>query len=164
MKYLFLACMIALSGCNQKQLSERDKSLQDRQQQRDLKKAELTPIAGTYAGELSGPNGYKQNVMLMLEVRDVAEGNDSTDTVLVPKLLGNLRFYFGRADVAEFIDAPIRSSEYVKASKQITMVVEHAQFREMSITGLADGQSVEGQWSAPSLGAGGGVKTRRVER
>ncbi len=164
MKYLFfliLPLILSTIGCSQKKLSERDRQLQDQQQANDLKKAELSPIAGEYIGELTGANDYRQTIRLSLEVRDVPESDGKPDAILIPKLLGTLRFYFGELDSPEFIDAPVRSSEYIKARDQLSLVLEHVQFKEMVITGIADGTSITGSWNAASLGVSGAIRVQR---
>lgn len=161
----FLTSLIIISGltiaCSQKKLSERDRDLQDRQRSIDLKKAELAPLSGEYWGELSESNGYKQNVKLFLEVREVPEGDGKTDVVLVPKLLGTLRFYFGVDDSSERIDCPIASSEFIKAKSQLALLVTHAQFKEMVLTGTVDGARFYGFWNAASVGASGTIDVLR---
>lgn len=152
---LFCAFQIA---CSQTKLSDRDRELQDRQRSIDLKKGEMTPIAGEYWGELTGADGYQQNVKLFLEVREVPEGDGKTDAILVPKLLGTLRFYFGEDDPNERIDCVIKSSEYIKASERLALVIENPQFKEMVVTGAADGTQVSGVWNAASVGSSGTIK------
>lgn len=164
MKYilsLIVFIVVPVIGCSQKKLSDRDRQLQDQQQANDLKKVELAPIAGEYTGELTGTNGYRQTIRLSLEVRDVPENDGKPDAILVPKLLGTLRFYFGEIDSTEFIDAPVKSSEYIKARDQLSLVLEHAQFKEMVITGTADGASINGSWNAASLGVSGAIRVQR---
>jgi hypothetical protein len=154
---LMLLCVLQV-GCSQNKLSDRDRNLQDRQRSIDLKKSELMPLTGEYWGELTGANGYRQNIKLFLEVREVPEGDGKTDVVLVPKLLGTLRFYFGEDDPNERIDCAIRSSEYIKASERLALVIENPQFKEMVVTGSADGTRFSGSWNAVSVGNSGSIE------
>ena len=157
---LLLLCALQIA-CSQNKLSDRDRELQDRQRSIDLKKGELMPLAGEYWGELTGANGYRQNVKLFLEVREVPEGDGKTDVILVPKLLGTLRFYFGEDDPNERIDCAIKSSEYIKASQRLALVIENPQFKEMVVTADADGKQVSGSWNAVSVGNSGSLELTR---
>lgn len=159
--HLILVLIVVLAGCSQKKLSDRDRELQERQQAIDVKKAELDPIAGVYEGRMTGDNEYLQDINLTLEVRNVPENDKKADPVLIPKLLGTLRFFFGSPQTGEHLDAPVASSEFVKQKGLLTIVVKNAQFNEMVIAVQADGITLNGSWSAPSLGVSGKIEARR---
>jgi hypothetical protein len=149
-------------GCSTKRLSDRDKFLQEQQQGADLKRGELNTVAGEYLGELIGSDGLNHNVRLILQVKDVSETKGDADPVLIPKLLGSLRFILGNEDMNEVIDCPIKTSEYVKARGLISIVVSHAQFGELVISGTADGSTVSGTWNASSVSRNGRILVRKV--
>ncbi len=164
MRTLFLIGLVVIQlgvACSSKKLSERDKFLQDQQQGMDLKKGELNVVAGEYSGTLSSGDGLTHNVKLTLQVKDVPESQQGADPVLVPKLLGSLRFVLGSEDLGETIDCAIKSSEYLKARSQISIVATHAQFNDLVLSGIVEGNQITGTWNAASVGRGGSFKVTR---
>ncbi len=159
--FAFFVILAVLCACTQKKLSDRDRELQDRQQDIDIKKSELSPLAGVYYGTLTAAESFSQDVKLVLEVKDLPEGQGQTDPVLVPKLVGSLRFLYSSEEDGEYIDAPIRTAEFVKASQQLSLVVTHDQFKEMTLTGAADGLQVVGTWSAATMGVSGQIQVSK---
>lgn len=160
---LAVLASIMMPACGTKKLSERDQALQKQQQGVDLKRSELTKIAGQYLGELSSLDGTSHRVRLNLEVKDVPEAANGTDPVLIPKLLGSLRFILGDEDMGENIDAPIQSSEFLKAKNQLSIVAKHAQFGDLVMSATADGSVVDGTWNAASVSRSGNIRVIRVE-
>ena len=161
---LIAIASLSLGACSSKKLSDRDKFLQDQQQGADLKRGELSTVAGEYVGELKGTDGTVHNVKLFLQVKDVSETKGDADPVLIPKLLGSLRFILGDESNGEHIDCAIKSSEYIKASGKISIVVSHAQFGELVISGTANGRDVSGSWNASSVSRGGQINVvKRAE-
>lgn len=152
------------SSCSQKKLSERDRKLQERQQSIDVKKNELAPLVGTYYGQLKGADDYKQNIKLVLEVKDVPESDGQADPILIPKLVGNLRFVYGLQDSDEYIDSAIKSAEYNASTRQLTLVVTHQQFNEMHLSGVVNSSLISGNWSASSLGVRGDFQVNKEEK
>ena len=151
------------TSCSQMKLSERDKFLQEQQQGADLKRGELMTVAGEYLGELRGSDGTLHNVRLILQVKDVTEARSGADPILVPRLLGSLRFILGNEDLGEVIDCAIRSSEYIRANNLISIVVTHAQFGELAMSGAADAASLTGTWNASSVSRSGNFNLKRVK-
>ena len=149
------------SACSSNKLSERDKFLQDQQQGIDVKKGELSSVAGEYVGTLTSSDGSIHNVKLILQVKDVPEAKGDADPVLIPKLLGSLRFIIGNEALGENIDCAIKSSEYVKARNQISLVVFHAQFNELVISATANGSQITGTWNATSVSRNGQIQVSR---
>jgi hypothetical protein len=156
---MLLAC--TLQGCATKKLSERDQALQKQAQGVDLKRSELTKIAGQYLGEFVSDDGIAHRVRLILEVRDVPEGGGTTDPVVVPKLLGSLRFILGNEEMGENIDAPIQSSEFIKARNQLSLVIKHVQFGELVVSGTVSEALIVGSWNASSVSRSGRIQVEK---
>jgi len=153
--FLIVALYFGLTACTQKKLSERDRKLQDQQQKVDLKKSELEPLTGVYMGKLLGDNDHQQNIKLTLDIREIPETAGETDPVLIPRLVGSIRFLYGSEEDNEYIDAGIKSAEFIKLTQQLSLVVAHHQFNEMVLSGKADGSQIIGQWNAATLGVQG---------
>jgi hypothetical protein len=148
-------------ACSSKKMSERDKFLQEQQQGMDIKKGELNLVAGEYEGTLNSTDGLVHNIKLILQVKDVPETQQGTDPILVPRLLGSLRFVLGNEDLGETIECAIKTSEYLKARNQISIVATHAQFSELVLSGVVDGNQITGTWNAASVGRAGSFKVSR---
>lgn len=165
--YVQLAVVAMISvlsfGCSQMKLSERDKFLQEQQQGADLKRGELSTVAGEYKGELLGSDGTTHQVRLILQVKDVTETKGGADPILIPKLLGSLRFILGNEDLGEVIDCAIKSSEYIRSSGLISVVVSHAQFGELAMSGTANSKFLRGTWNASSVSRNGTFNLERVK-
>ncbi len=147
---------LILNACSQKKMSDRDRKLQERQQSIDVKKNELTPLAGVYFGLLTGVNDYKQNIKLTLEIKEVPESENKTDSTIIPKFGGSLRFLYGPENLNEYVDCSIKSAEYNKLTQQLTVIVTNHQFNELILSGtLNDSISLNGSWSASSVGVSG---------
>ena len=155
---------LIFSACTQKKLSERDQKLQERQQAIDVKKNELGPLAGTYYGQLTGENSYNQNIKVVLEVKDVPQSDGQADPILIPKLVGNLRFLYGSEDSNEYIDCVIKSAEYNKSTHQISLVIVHQQFNEMLLSGIVSSNKISGSWNAASVGVRGDFQVDKGEK
>ncbi len=161
---LVLAATLAmLPGCGTKKLSERDQALQKQQQGVDLKRSELMQIAGQYLGDIKSTDGTVHRVRLMLEVKDVPEAREGTDPMLIPRLLGSLRFILGDEGMGENIDAPIQSSEFIKAKDQLSLVAKHNQFGELVVSAIAKDGVVSGTWNAAAVSRSGEIRVERVQ-
>lgn len=153
-----LVCTILLgTACSQKKLSQRDKNLQDQQQSTDVKKSELTSLAGTYWGTFSTTNtAIDQKIKIFLEIKDVpVSKDDGSAPVLTPKLVGFLRFILGDEQAGEYRDCAISSADYVYSSKSLSIVITDEEFKELFITGNANNTDISGSWTAPTLGTSG---------
>lgn len=162
---LILACVsLGLSsGCSSKKLSERDQALQKQQQGVDLKRGELARIAGQYVGSFSSNDGTSHRVRLILVVKDVPENGGNADPVLVPKLLGSLRFILGDEELGENIDAAIQSSEFIKARNQLSLVIKHVQFGEMVVSATVSGRIIVGSWNASGVSRSGQIQVEKED-
>lgn len=151
---------LSLMACSQQKPSDRDLARQQEINLAEVKRAELAQVEGRYVGTLLGSAGYEQPVVLNLEVRDVPEDNpgEGVDPILIPKLVGYLRFLYGNEDLGEYSDAPIRSAEYYAAQRKLNIVVVHSQFQELILNLTAQHNSASGSWGAASVGASGTVQ------
>ena len=156
-----MALALSLLACAPKKISERDQALQKQQQGIDLKRGELNQIAGRYAGVFTSTDGISHDVRIILEVKDIPESAGGADPVLVPRLLGSFRFVLGDEDAGENVDAPIRSSEFIKAKSQLLLVVRHPQFGDLVLSTVVSGAEISGTWNAASLSRSGQVRVKR---
>ena len=167
MKRIILLGLLSLGACSQGKISDRDVKRQQQQDQVNLKRQELTTVAGLYRGELRNPaDGVNQSVLLNLQVKDIPESSgEGVDPVIVPKIVGNLRLYYGAEDGHEYWDAAIIESEYKPAQNLISLVVQHAQFDRMILQlEVADeGKTLRGSWSANSVGRTGTISLTKEE-
>lgn len=159
MRSCLLFMLASLGACSQSQISERDMKRQQQQDQANLKRQELSSVAGAYSGQLKNPgDAVNLSVLLNLEVKDIPESSgEGVDPVLVPKIVGNLRIYAGVAGGNEFWDAPIVESEYKPAQNLISLVVQQEQFGRMivQLDVRDDGKILNGAWSANAGGKSG---------
>jgi len=81
--------------------------------------------------------------------------------VLVPKLIGYLRFLYGSEEVGEYSDAPVGSAEYFAAPGRLNLVVVHSQFQDLVLNVSVQGADLVGVWSAASVGASGTLRLSR---
>jgi hypothetical protein len=158
---LSVIATLSFQSCGAKRLSERDQKRQKQQQGVDLKRAELQSIAGSYLGNFLSTDGVGHRVRLILEVKDLPENSGSADPILVPKLVGSLRFILGREDLGETIDAPIQTSEYIAIKKQLSLVIRHAQFGELVMSSTVVNNRVSGTWNAASVSRSGSIDANK---
>jgi hypothetical protein len=165
MKRLLLFLIVSLGACSQGKISERDMKRQQQQDQANLKRQELSTVAGAYGGELKNQaDNVNMNVLLNLEVKDIPDSSvEGVDPVLIPKIVGNLRIYAGAAGGTEFWDAAIVESEYKPAQNLVSLVVQQEQFGRMilQLDIQDEGKALDGTWSA---NAGGKTGTVRVTK
>lgn len=161
MKRALLLAVISLGACSQGKISERDMKRQQQQDQANLKRQELTTVAGKYIGQLRNPaDNVDMDVLLDLEVKDLPESTtEGVDPVLVPKIVGTLRIYAGAAGGTEFWDAAIVESEYKPAQNLISLVVQQDQFGRMilQLDVKDEGKVLSGTWAANASGKTGTV-------
>ncbi len=158
---LIFLCFIGLA-CSQNQMSERDLKRQQRLSTLEVKRQELTRVSGRYLGVLTKQDEYSQNVRLNLEVKDVPEVIEGEiDPVLVPKLIGTLRFLLGEDGGHEYIDAPISSSDFNAQDSGLYLVAKHDQFGDLIMQLRLDDPTLSGTWNAPSLGVSGVLDLRK---
>lgn len=155
--------LFALAACTQGKISERELRRQQQTDQANLKRQELESVAGAYRGTLKNDSGYNQTVLLNLDVKDLPkETEDSVDPILVPKLVGGLRFQFGGDDSREYVDAGIDDSDYSPSRKTIVLVVKHQQFDRMILRLEVIGDhTLEGTWTAATVNASGSAHFER---
>jgi hypothetical protein len=77
------------------------------------------------------------------------------DPVLVPRLIGTLRFLLGQEH--EYIDAPITSSDFNATNSILSLVAKHEQFGDLVMQLALRDRTLSGDWNAPSLGANGTI-------
>ncbi len=151
-----------LSACGQGGISERDLKRQQQQSASNAKREELKRVEGVYRGTLVGNSDYRQTVILTLRVEDVPEEQEgSVDPILVPKLVGFLRFYFGAEDSHEYMDAGITSADFNVARRQVVLVIAHDHFKELLMRLDHVEGSLIGNWVASSVGAQGSAELRK---
>jgi hypothetical protein len=152
---LFL-CFGFVAGCSQNKLSDRDVKRQQRIATLEIKRQELSRVAGRYPGTLTKRDDYTQDVRLTLEIKDVPEVQEGeVDPVLVPRLIGTLRFLLGQEH--EYIDAPITSSDFNATNSILSLVAKHEQFGDLVMQLTLRDRTLSGDWNAPSLGANGTI-------
>lgn len=157
-----LGILIFLGACSQGKISERDIKRQQQQDQVSLKKQELESVSGTYSGLLKNEAGTDRDVILKLEVKDVAsQPAGGVDPVVVPKLVGFLRFQFGGSDSKEYIDAPLSETEFNLSQSTVYAVATHPQFDRMILRLEFEEPKLVGTWSASAVGASGTLDLSR---
>lgn len=165
MKRIILLGLLSLGACSQGKISDRDVKRQQQQDQANLKRQELSTVAGAYKGQLRNPaDSVNQSILLNLQVKDIPDSTgEGVDPVMVPKIVGNLRLYFGEEDGHEYWDAPIIESEYKPAQNLISLVVRHDQFDRMilQLNVTDDGKTLSGSWSANASGKSGTVSVTK---
>lgn len=146
-----------LGACSQQKPSDRDIARQQEISLAEVKRAELAQVEGRYQGMLLGDSGFEQPVILSLQVRDIPEDNpgEGVDPILIPKLVGYLRFLYGNEDLGEYSDAPIKSAEYYSNQKKLNIVVNHSQFGDLILNLSVQNEDASGSWGAGSVGASG---------
>ena len=142
-------------ACSQNKLSERDLKRQEQQALMEAKKQELLAVAASYEGELTSSDGTVHDVKLNLEVKEVPEKVDgSIDPVLVPKLVGNLRFILGGGDL-DYIDFPIQKADYSVQTGVVYLVTDNPTYKELNIQAQYKDSEMSGSWIAPTWGLSG---------
>lgn len=163
---LRLAILLSLAACSQgTPLTEREQRREAEKHAAATKRRELDEVAGVYQGQLTSPTGVNQFVILNLEVKELPDATrEGVDPVLVPKIVGHLRFQFGPADSKEYLDAPVSESEYAPSSRTIHLVVNHAQFDRMILQMQLspEGRSLSGTWNAETVGLKGDLSVERA--
>lgn len=161
-----LAILFSLAACSQgSQLTEREQRREAEKYAAATKRRELDEVAGVYQGQLTSPTGVNQFVILNLEVKDLPDATrEGVDPVLVPKIVGHLRFRFGGADSKEYIDAPVIESDYAPSTRTVHLVVNHAQFDRMILQMQLspEGRILNGTWNAETVGLKGDLNVERT--
>lgn len=163
--FTIIICLGLFTSCEEP-LSARDKKLEQQLSAIEIKRKELQAVAGSYVGALgknkNNRDDNNQKVELSLEVKDVPDPNDpSVDPILIPKLIGSLRFVLGNIENGEYIDCPIISSEYTANNNKLYAIVKHKQFEELTLNMIHSNQSLTGDWDAPSVGESGSITLKR---
>lgn len=157
---LLIISLLAGSACSPKTMSQRDLQKQKDAGAAETKKTELEGVAGKYIGELRGDDDYQQRIRLTLEVRSVpVQQEGSVDPIMVPKLLGGVRFILGSEEAQEFIDLTIKEGEFVKPTDHIELLMSHDEVGDlfMSVDRKKDGKQLTGTWRAPKQGLEGTI-------
>lgn len=158
--FILLACVSLNLACSQKKLSDQERRRQQEVLTGDKIRADLEHVKGEYEGTLESTSSI-QKIRLNLFVRDVPVPlENEPDPVLTPKLVGNLRIIYSE-ETGEYIDAPIKASEYFKINNKLNIVVNHSQFGDLTFNYVVNGAELNGTWSAPMLGANGNSKVIR---
>jgi hypothetical protein len=168
---LILALSAVLSGCNQD--TYRDSAAQQAVRAAQLKEHELTPVVGKYCGTMhmiASAEDYDVTINLTIERENVhsSASQDPTDTVQIPKLVGNMRFpaidNLGSAiyeSDPELIAATggygsvsFTYGDYVPETKRINMpfaVAGHGDGNYGAIDGTFDNGQIKGEWDSISF-------------
>lgn len=155
--FICALALVTLGACSQQKPSDRDIARQQEISLAEVKRAELAQVEGHYQGMLYGDSGFEQSVVLSLQVRDIPQDNtgEGVDPILIPKLVGYLRFLYGNEDLGEYSDAPIKSAEYYSNQKKLNIVVNHSQFGDLILNLSVQDDKANGSWGAGSVGASG---------
>jgi len=150
-----LLISLALGACSQGKISERDIKRQQQQDQVSLKKQELESVSGTYSGLFKNEAGPDRDVILKLEVKEVASPGSGVDPVMTPTLVGFLRFQFGPRDSKEYKDAPLTETEFNLTQSTVYAVATHPDFDRMILKLDFKDPMLTGTWSASAMGSAG---------
>ncbi len=157
-----ICAVLLLGACTGKKLSDRDQKLQQQKSQGEAKKQELAVVGGQYHGQLKSDAGLEQAILLNLEIKEVPESQEgSVDPVLVPKIVGYLRFLYGGVNTDEYVDCIIKQADYRGQSQDLYLVVNHAQFGDLNIEGKRNENVLQGRWKAAQVGASGTIQVNK---
>lgn len=157
---VLLASAFAPAGCARKALSERDARREQVRNQAQVKRMELAPVAGVFAGFLrAGESAYPASLSLaVLDVPDDAGG--TIDPVPVPQLQGSLRLEFGVSSDAEWVGFRIARSGWDAARGRLDVVAINSQYKEMVLSLAREGDSLSGTWQVAEAGASGTIELK----
>jgi len=144
-------------------MSDRDTRREQLRINAHKKRQELAPLAGSYRGQMTDGSGYKQDVTLLLELKDVPETEGGqVDPVLVPTLNGALSLTYGSGADLELFSFGTTKADFNVSESRLDLVVSNTQFKEINLSLGFRSDALIGAWSAPATSLSGGIELSRT--
>lgn len=157
------ALALAVAGCSQGSLSERDARLEQLRLQADAKRRELGQVAGDYQGTLIQDPASPNDVALQLKIVDVPTSVEGQpEPVLMPALAGSFTYYLGPVGGSDFFVYAISRAGYDPNASRIEIQASNPQAGDLLITLFRTADRLEGTWTAPGLAVSGTLAVKRV--
>ena len=164
-RFYLLLCMLLtpIFGCSKKSMSDRDSRREQLRLNAHKKRQELSPLAGNYRGQMIDASGYKQDVSLHLELKDVPETEGGQiDPVLVPTVNGALSLTYGSGSDMELFSFGTNKADYNVSDSRLDVVVSNTNFKDINLSLNFSSDKLNGTWSSPSTSLSGDVNLTRA--
>ncbi len=164
-RWILIPAILGLvNACSSDNISKRDQEKEQTRNNAAAKRIELEKVAGIYSGSLIRSENDRQSITLDLQIKEIPKDDGDVDPVMVPVLTGNLQFNYsnGRNDgTIEKMVFSLEKADFSEKSNHFNGVATNSNYDAVIMELRFDGQTLSGQWNAPSSSASGQLDLTR---